>query len=405
MQAANKKNKATGRRLLCLLLSGLFLLSTLLLGLGTLALPQQTFSQEENRALQTLPSATVSGVLSGKWQEQFNTFTADQLPGRSTLTRLGNNFLHLLGRKDLNGAYIGKEPSGAYRFFEVPPETDYSSQNLAALAAFAGKLPGLSLTLMLCPSAGSVYAGCLPRCATPYNCAQQQSSARQLLGTAVVDLLPDLQAAASQNSTLYFKTDHHWTVQGAYTAYLTYCRAKGLTPAEGAGDFKTLSNSFLGTLYAKTLLYGTTPDVLQASCVNTSGVTVQVAAAGGYCQAGQTVAQTLRPAALYRPEALQQNDQYQYFLGGNAGLAVLENADRPNGETLLVLKDSFANCFVPFLTAHYRRVVLLDPRYFKGSLSVVLGEFAPQQVLALYESNNFAADNRLAPLLNSFEKS
>lgn len=401
MQKQNKKTGA-GRRLLCLFISGVFLFGTLLLGVLLFALPQQTFSPRENRVLQTLPKATAEGVFSGKWQEQFNTFTADQLAWRSTLTALGNNFLYLLGRRDLNGTYIGKGPDGEFRFFETPPQTDRSSQNLAALAAFAEKAKGAELTLMLCPSAGSVYTGCLPRFATPFSSAQQQQKAQQALGGRALNLLPALQAAAAENGSLYFKTDHHWTVQGAYTAYLAYCRAQGFTPAKGAGEFEALSHSFLGTLYAKTLLYGTKPEALERTRLNTDGVTVQVAAAGGYCQSGQTVASTLQPAQLYRPEALQQSDEYQYFLGGNAGLAVLENQSLTGGQTLLVFKDSFANCFAPFLTAHYRRVILLDARYFKGDLSAVLREFAPQKLLALYESNNFAADNRLAPLLNGF---
>ena len=36
---------------------------------------------------------------------------------------------------------------------------------------------------------------------------------------------------------------------------------------------------------------------------------------------------------------------------------------------LVVLKDSFANCLVPYLTLHYAKITVIDPRYFRADVA------------------------------------
>ena len=75
---------------------------------------------------------------------------------------------------------------------------------------------------------------------------------------------------------------------------------------------------------------------------------------------------------LYFPEFLKEKDKYSYFLGGNSPLIKIrcdhrgEAAER--GRTLLVIRDSYANCFIPFLTDEYDKILAVDFRYFKGGL-------------------------------------
>ena len=67
--------------------------------------------------------------------------------------------------------------------------------------------------------------------------------------------------------------------------------------------------------------------------------------------------------------------------------------------TLLILKDSFANSMVPFLTTDYGKIVMIDLRYYAGSVSGLLEAGDIDEVLVLYEIYNFASDTNLAKLV------
>lgn len=49
--------------------------------------------------------------------------------------------------------------------------------------------------------------------------------------------------------------------------------------------------------------------------------------------------------------ALKEKDKYRVFFGGNYGITDIKSGS--NDRKLVVVKDSFANCFVPLLTEDY----------------------------------------------------
>ena len=91
---------------------------------------------------------------------------------------------------------------------------------------------------------------------------------------------------------------------------------------------------------------------------------------------------------LYDLSALEQKDKYELFLGGNYGQCVITTGVE-NGKHLLLVKDSFANSFVPFLTGDYETITMLDLRYFRGSVQELAAE--ADDILVLTEITNLAA--------------
>jgi hypothetical protein len=102
---------------------------------------------------------------------------------------------------------------------------------------------------------------------------------------------------------------------------------------------------------------------------------------------------------LIFPEEAQTYDGYAVYLKGNHGLLEISSPEAETGETLVVFKDSFANCFLPFLAQHYRRIDVVDPRYFYDDLATLITVDEPQEVLFLYNANTLFADTALAGLL------
>ncbi len=373
------------------LISALFLIILFAAGAG-IFLFQRESSEIENRELQQLPSPDAGSVLSGEWQKEFEDFTSDQFPFRDDFNAFGVTVRYALGNRLIGGAYIGKTPDGSVRLFEEKADDEKRasrvSDTLAAADAFS-RACGIPTTLLIAPSSGDVYYDDTPSFAPPFDLVIKAEAKKSHDCAVIYPSFP----TASDDESLYFRTDHHWTARGAFLAYREYADETGLTPINVS--FELLSDSFYGTLHSKAPLPFITPDVLEKSDVDVSGV--RVSAGGGF--GGMD---SLSEIQLYSEAALEIKDKYQYFLGGNYGLTVIESP--ADGGTLFIFKDSFANCFVPYLTTHYSRIIMIDPRYYRGSytdLAALFDETAPDRVLILYESANLADDTYLAPMLNA----
>ncbi len=368
--------------------SALFLVLLILGGVG-IFLFQRESSEVENRSLQTFPQPSADAILSGEWQEKFETFTSDQFPFRDAFNAVGVTVRYALGSRLVGGAVIGTTPGGEVRLFEEVEEDAEralrAEKTVASIDALAGT--GVRTVLLAAPSAGAVYRDDLPAFATV---PDAEINAALAGDHKFLTVSPDFAA----DESLYFRTDHHWTARGAELAYRAYAEALGKDPVETS--FETVSDSFFGTLHSRAPLPFITPDVLEAPTLDVSGVRVRAGGGFGGLDA-------LADISLYSKDALDAKDKYQYFLGGNYGLAVIEN-ESVDGGVLFVFKDSFANCFVPYLTRHYEKIVMVDPRYYRGSYSDLCELFrtvSPDDVLVLYEASNLANDKFLSPMLDA----
>ena len=101
--------------------------------------------------------------------------------------------------------------------------------------------------------------------------------------------------------------------------------------------------------------------------------------------------------SMYFEEYLTQKDQYSSFLGSNQPVVTVKT-DSPSGKKLLVIKDSYAHSLVPFLSNHYSEITMVDLRYINTSLDekVPLDEY--DQVLFVYNVENFTEDQNLPKL-------
>ena len=109
-----------------------------------------------------------------------------------------------------------------------------------------------------------------------------------------------------------------------------------------------------------------------------------------------------KSASLYDSSKLKEKDQYALFLGGNYSMIDIKTtADTPN--RLLLIKDSYANCLVPFLTPFFREIIIIDPRYYYGDIHQVMEENNITSVLFLYNGNTFVKDNSISGVLKNNE--
>lgn len=63
--------------------------------------------------------------------------------------------------------------------------------------------------------------------------------------------------------------------------------------------------------------------------------------------------------------------KYGAFIMGDNPFTVIEIPEVSNGQSCIVVKESFGNAFVPFLVDHYQTVYVVDYRYYGGSVSAL----------------------------------
>ena len=100
---------------------------------------------------------------------------------------------------------------------------------------------------------------------------------------------------------------------------------------------------------------------------------------------------------LYDMSAAGEKDKYKVFLGGNYGETTITGGCN-NGKTLLIIKDSFANSLVPFLTADYENIIMLDLRYYMGSAKQLAADKGADEILFVCEMSSFANDKNMVKL-------
>ena len=344
----------------------------------------RAFSPLENRSLQQRPPLTVRDLLSGRFESRFDRYVSDQFPLRDDWVALKSTLDRLAGQTKSNGVFLGGDGC-LIQDFNAPSEADYR-RTAAALTGFLDRHEDLAEYVMVAPTAVTVLADKLPALADAGDEGGYIDRLAEDLSetpATFIDLRPDFFAARG-DVQLYYRTDHHWTSDGARLAYLALARAAGLPTDTGSFERRLLAGGFQGTLSAVSgFRMGDSEDLW------------------GYVpgdDAPQLVAtwvgENRRSASLFVDECLDSRDKYAVFLGGNFPEVRIETTV-DNGRALLVLKDSYANCMIPLLTLGYQKIVVVDPRYFTGDLEVLMAAEGVNEVLVLYNAETLAGDTAL----------
>ncbi len=347
-------------------------------------IPDRAFSQRENRYLAQMPSLTWSSLLSGQFMQRFEQFIDDQFPGRDHWAFFKTDLERLWGKQENNGVYFGQDGFLLARYRSNP---GWLTRNTAFVNEFARRIV-IPVSILLSPTATAIYPEKLPDYAPSGNQSADWQLVVDHLGPEVhsVDLIAALKA--EKDESIYFRTDHHWTMRGAYYAYAAWMRSKEESPLSLQElEYEIISREFWGTHYSKANLRRAQADQIELLRPQAKPV-VSVR----YPGEGQNV------DSLYRPEFLDGRDQYAYFLGGNYPLVQIET-DSASDRSILLIKDSYAHNFVPFLPAHYREIHLIDLRYYAASAEQYVKEHGIEEVLFLYSLQQFGDNAGLARLI------
>ena len=349
-------------------LAPLIAMAVILLGLsvGSFFLtPDRAFSENENRYLQLTPKLSWDTVMSGDFMEDMEEYTSDQIVFRDLWIATRSLLQRAEGKEDISGTYLGAEG----RYFAKMTEDSFNRAGLEKNAGYIREFfaaSDKSCRALIVPSPAGVLRDMLPENAPYYD----EAGAFERLDAALGSSLLDVRATLADVEDPYYHTDHHWTTMGAQAAYRRWAEVTGHTVREDT--LVCATEEFRGTLYSKVLL----PDSVYDSVYYAPEITAESVVCDG------------KDGTLYDGDALTRKDKYELFLGGNYGQCVITTGTE-NGKHLLLVKDSFANSFVPFLLGDYETVTMIDLRYFRGSMVELAAE--SDDILVLTEITNLAA--------------
>lgn len=368
--------------------ASLIVFAALLCGFALVNLfwPKRENSELENRKLAQMPVFSVKTLLNGKWQDDFSTYLQDQVALRDGWINLESAVNSLaFGKTEESGILNGKDGWMFTKLFTVSTDTEKQlGKNISAVTNFAQRYPG-RVTFLLAPSASDIYPEMLPANAPMVDedamlddiFAQVQAS-----GADVIDMRDDYRA--NKDQYLYFKTDHHWTPDGAYRAYQQFCTLKNLTPFDCNAYTKITVPDFYGTHYSATRHWNAQADSFSYYDLPNQMTVYKVNGEADY--------EPVKTEGLMNLAKLDTRDKYGAFLDGNNGYSVIEG----NGTgSILVVKDSYANSFIPYLTANYAKIGVVDFRGLAYGLDSTIEKEGYDQILILYNFQTFISDNKV----------
>lgn len=353
----------------------------------TALLPKKERSETENKPLQKMPSISAKTVFNRSYMNDLETYVSDHFAGRLGWIKSKTILETSLGKRERNGIYILKN-----RLVEQISEPDYESidKSIAAVNKFAGE-NDVPVFFMIVPTSAEIYADELPKNAPNPNQRDVINYVYRSFekGVTTLDVYPVMESNKFQY--IYYRTDHHWTTRGAYLAYAAAGKKMGYTPLpEDKYDIEHASDEFQGTFYSKALYDKVEKDTLDIWHPSEGEAAHQVSITAQYGEEPKVY------DSMYFREYLGVKDKYAAFLGTNTPIVSIKTENE--GGKLLILKDSYAHCYAPFLTEHYSEITLVDMRYIAMSYKQLFNPEEYDQVLFLYNASSLMSDTDLRKL-------
>lgn len=376
------------------------------LGISFWLSPDKDFSESENRVLTAAPALSVSNLRDGSFSSDLTAYYADQLPLREVCLSLHAITELALCRGEVNGVLVGKDGQLAVRRLDtyisrteraedtdvyLPSHVEAATDALLRLDATL-RADGRSLCVLLPPRTVDVTVEAFSYPSTLSDTLD--ATLRERLATInSPDLLTDFRARYAAGEYIYFRTDHHWTMRGAYLAYAAVMESLGLAAETLPEDFFTIRavEGFCGTTHARAALASIPPDTLELYLA-ADGSDARFTVRG---ERGEVVIES----GFVSEKFLSTKDKYGALLDGTHRLLTIADKTAPAGSRprLLLAKDSFGSALAPFLARHFD-IVAVNLTGGMTDLSTLADTYACDYVLVVCNRENLLTSDCLTRL-------
>ena len=351
--------------------------------------PDREYSEFENKYLTQRPEFTLASFLNNEWTSKYETYLNDQFVLRDDWITLKSICESMLLKIENNGIAYGADDYLFEKFTTLVGDSlAQFERNVGYEKTFIDTYgETVPITFTIIPNAYMILPEKLPEGLTQVDQAAYTAPIYEAVGdkAQVVDFTGAL--TAHKDEYIFYRTDHHWTTLGAYYAYAAYAESLGMEPVALDSLSGIEVPDFYGTYFSKAKKFDAVADTITYYPIADAGVIIDGQEADGY----------------YDLSKFEVRDKYAAFLRGNNGYTVIKSGVReaPEGQEpskILVVKDSYANSFVPFLLYNFDEVHVVDLRYSAVSMKELLSTENFDQVLLMYNFMNLVTDTNLYKL-------
>lgn len=363
--------------------------------------PDRDFSEEENRNLQTFPEFNAESFLEGDFTADFATYMADQFPARNFFVGVKSlaETVQLKGQN--NDIIIGSD--GYLIARSDYPDEGILLDNIENAGKFIAVAEdnGINCTTAIAGRKMDVLTDKLPALYGSYYSDRIFKILDEDCKENGVDYLNLRDTLLNTDADgLYYKTDHHWTTLGAYYAYCEIVKDMGITPYE-LSDFtvETATEEFYGTTWSSAGVKWTDADTIEYyRWEGDENLTLRIKNSSYNYTKSEKIEENGDKydvfESVYVRELLETKDKYASIVGGKNNSYVEITMEGEERETLVILRDSFADSLVPFLSRHFN-IVLLDLRTSSPDTIAICKELGAERLLFLYNMETLTTTNDL----------
>ena len=347
--------------------------------LSYIIIEEKSFSEDENRILQTSPNFSITKLLNGTYTHQLHNYFSDQINMRTKMIECKALLEILMGKNENNGILLGKDGyliethSYNQNNYELLRKNLYKIENLLKNLTE----DKINVSSVIIPRKVDILQDYFPK---NYSDKRNQKI-WEFVSDIHISLKNHLYDTQKNDVQVFYKTDHHWTAEGAYFAYIEIAKNLGFVPSP-IDNFSliSLSHEFYGTNYSKSGFFFTNSEEIKAPSIENGRYKVTI------------VDTDTELDALYDMSYLNKKDKYSVFLSGNNAHVKIYDTENYEKETLLIIKDSFSHSLAPYLCENYN-LELIDPRYYSGSIEDYISQNNIKNVLFLFGIDTLAISN------------
>lgn len=337
-------------------------------------------STMENRKLTLRPKFSIKSFVKGDVTSRYEKYIDDQIIFRDSWISIKSKLEYTLGKRENNKIVFGKD---GYLFEKFDKVDSYRvKKNTEAVKGFTKKID-IPASVILAPNSYEVYKKKLPKGIELIN---QNKAINEIYNelnySNNIYLLEEYKNIDEEY--LYYRTDHHWTSYGAYIAYKAYLKSIGEIPVDIYKLEEKKVENFYGSYFSKSKFHNAVKDTI--SYYDFPNIKMCI--------------DDIVYDSMYDYEKIKESDKYSLFLRGNSALTIIKNTSLKNNKKIIVIKDSFANSFVPFLTQNYEEIHIVDMRTFSSDICEYIENNMFNQILILYNLISFMKDTNINKLNN-----
>ena len=358
--------------------------------------PDREISDLEGRQLQLLPTpgkiinegfnknAYLYELLTGDMFKKWDSYFSDHIYNRDMIVSTFTDIQGNMDKKYVNGAFLGKDNYvfSPTQVMEVQDSTYIQSANY--FNNFAERFDKSNTYIVNLPKKEMVYADNMPIDNYKSGVSVGIDEMLSNIDKDKIEVL-DFRSVINKDDNLFYKTDHHWNMNGTYKAYEYIINSLrndfkevGSPKSKDEFEIKKYENYFVGTDGRKVgQLVKEAEDIELYYSDDFKNYNV-------YNQDGEF--------ELLQDKFLDEekfNNDYMVYLGGDNPELMIENTRSNNDLKIVMIGDSMDNPLVPLMAGHFKKLYSYDLRSYQDDIIKTVEEINPDIIMLIGLSPNF----------------